>query len=185
MKYFNLFSTSIFLLIFFSLLELHSEIKYEISIVDFPTTLIIGKRDTINGNMNKFIEKVTEAYTEIDQFVRANKLKVSEFPVVINEYWSKEVYYFVSGFQVVDKNNAIPKGNLFYFELPKTKAVKAKVVGPYEEAEKVYEKIYKFINSKGFIAGFITWEEYLNDPQAVKPNEIEYNIYVPFKEKEK
>ncbi|MCA1917814.1 MAG: GyrI-like domain-containing protein [Flavobacterium piscis] len=184
MKNIHLFSSALIAIIVLSFLPLQSKVKSTLSEVDFPSTLVIGKRDTIKGDMSKFVDKVTDAYTEIDQFVRANKVKVKEFPVVINEYWTKDVYYFISGFQVIDKNNAIPKGNLFYFELPKTKAVKAKVTGPYEEAEKVYKKIYQYIYKKHCIPAFITWEEYLNDPKTVKPNEIEYNIYVPFKEKD-
>ncbi len=182
MKYFNFI---VVILIFFNITILNAKIKVDLSITDVKETTVLGVRDTIIGDMSKISEKIAVDYQEISNFVEQNKIRVTGYPIVINVSWTDKIYNFISAFPIDKKKNYKLSGRLLFFGLPETKAVKAKVVGSYEESEVAYKKIFEYIKKKGFIQSQISWEEYINDPASVTPDKIEYNIYVPIKEKEK
>lgn len=56
-------------------------------------------------------------------------------------------------------------------------------IGPYEESDKAYEIILKYIDEKGYKVIWPTFEKYLNDPQTVKPQELQSQIIVPVEKK--
>lgn len=67
-----------------------------------------------------------------------------------------------------------------------TKFKKAAVylhIGPYEQLDKAYMKIMKYINDKGYKMVMPTYDRYLNDPKTVKPEELKTETIVPVEKK--
>jgi effector-binding domain-containing protein len=56
-------------------------------------------------------------------------------------------------------------------------------IGPYEKMEPSYDKMLKFIESKGYKVVFPAYEKYLNNPAEVKPEELKAEIVIPVEKK--
>jgi effector-binding domain-containing protein len=54
-------------------------------------------------------------------------------------------------------------------------------IGPYSEVGSAYDALTKFVADKGFDPTGVAYEFYLNDPQTVKPAELQTQIYFPLK----
>jgi AraC family transcriptional regulator len=55
--------------------------------------------------------------------------------------------------------------------------------GPYEKMNIAYEKVFKFISDSGCKALWPCYDKYLNNPQTVKPEELQTEIIVPVEKK--
>ena len=53
--------------------------------------------------------------------------------------------------------------------------------GPYSEVGSAYDALTKFVAEKGLEPTGVAYEFYLNDPQTVKPAELQTQIYFPLK----
>ncbi len=70
----------------------------------------------------------------------------------------------------------------------KTEFKKAAVylhIGPYENMDKAYEKVFKFIEAEGYEAKWPCFDNFLNDPSTVKAEELKTLVIIPVKKKEK
>ena len=67
-----------------------------------------------------------------------------------------------------------------------TKFKKAAVylhIGPYEEFEQVYAKIFKYISDNGYKVVWPVYDKYFNNPKEVKPEELKTEIIIPVEKK--
>ena len=53
--------------------------------------------------------------------------------------------------------------------------------GPYEEIEKTYTALQKFVQEQGETPQPFMYETYLNDPQTVAPSDLKTEIFFPLK----
>jgi len=56
-------------------------------------------------------------------------------------------------------------------------------IGPYEDLPKAAGKAIKFVETNGYEIVWPTYDRYLNNPQAVKPGELQTELIVPVKKK--
>jgi len=52
---------------------------------------------------------------------------------------------------------------------------------PYEKMDNAYETIFKFTNDKGYEVIWPVFDQYLNNPKQVKPEELKTQIIIPLK----
>jgi effector-binding domain-containing protein len=64
-------------------------------------------------------------------------------------------------------------------KLPAQKVAKTLYVGPYEECESTYKKLYEWIMTKGYKPAGPAMEKYLNDISQVPPESLKTEICVP------
>jgi AraC family transcriptional regulator len=55
--------------------------------------------------------------------------------------------------------------------------------GPYNKLSPVYEKIFKYVEDKGYKILWPVFDRYLNNPKQVKPEELKTEVIVPFEKK--
>ena len=58
-----------------------------------------------------------------------------------------------------------------------------KHIGPYKFLSQAYDKILKHAEANGYKTLWPTYDKYLNNPQQVKPEELETEIIVPLEKK--
>jgi AraC family transcriptional regulator len=56
-------------------------------------------------------------------------------------------------------------------------------IGPYENWDKAYEKIFKYIEDKGYKIIWPLYDKYLNNPKEVKPEELKTKMIIPVEKK--
>jgi AraC family transcriptional regulator len=79
--------------------------------------------------------------------------------------------------------DAVVKESLMVRDLPKTKAVVYLYIGPYENMDKAYDKVFKFAEKNGCEIVWPCYDKYLNNPMEVKPEDLKTEIIVPVKKK--
>lgn len=61
------------------------------------------------------------------------------------------------------------------------KVLKALHVGPYNTVDQTYTKMQEYMKINGLEENGNSWEEYIDDPAEVAPEELKTNIYYPVK----
>ncbi|UZJ39181.1 MULTISPECIES: GyrI-like domain-containing protein [unclassified Prosthecochloris] len=61
---------------------------------------------------------------------------------------------------------------------PSGKAVTSLYIGPYEEAEPVYDALMKWISDNELEATGVAYEIYLNDPALTPPEQLKTQVYL-------
>jgi effector-binding domain-containing protein len=61
---------------------------------------------------------------------------------------------------------------------PSGKAVTSLYIGPYEEAEPVYDALMKWIGDNELEASGVAYEVYLNDPALTPPEQLKTQVYL-------
>jgi len=54
--------------------------------------------------------------------------------------------------------------------------------GPYQKVSSTYKELYYWIKEQGKTPMDVSFEMYMNDPQEVKPAELQTKLYIPFKD---
>jgi AraC family transcriptional regulator len=85
------------------------------------------------------------------------------------------------GFPVA--NDADVKAPLNKKEFKSHKAVVYLHTGPYENLDKSYDKVLKYIEDNGYKVVWPVYDKYINNPQMVKPEELKTEITVPIEKK--
>ena len=57
-------------------------------------------------------------------------------------------------------------------------------IGPYEDLPKAAAKAIKFVETNGLEIVWPTYDRYLNNPQEVKPDELQTELVIPVRKKE-
>lgn len=56
-------------------------------------------------------------------------------------------------------------------------------IGPYENMDKAYDKIFKYVEDNGYKIVWPLYDKYLNNPMEVKPEELKTEMIVPVEKK--
>jgi len=138
--------------------------------------------------------KIGTAYGEIGAFIAANELTVIGMPITItNDFSMKKMTWDFDCAMVIDlgvtaeteMSNSLDalettgriETGLTYFG----KVVKATHIGPNEQSIITYNAIEKYITNNGLEKNGRSWEEYIDDPTLVAPEEVRTFIYFPVK----
>jgi effector-binding domain-containing protein len=121
-----------------------------------------------------------KAYGELFVFIQAKGLVLMGPPMVYYNSWNDKEVDMTLGFPVAGPFHA--EGMFKAFELPSVKAVTIVHVGPYQTLMQSYMAIEQWMKEKGLVPAQFMWEEYLNDPSEVSPQELRTKITWPIKE---
>jgi AraC family transcriptional regulator len=85
------------------------------------------------------------------------------------------------GFPVSKDANVQPP--LKMVEFKKTTAAVYLHIGPHENMDKSYEKIFKYVEDNGYKIVWPVYDKYLNNPMQVKPEELKTEMIIPVEKK--
>ncbi len=158
------------------------EYKYGLSVEQVQPQNILFIADSCGTATEEIGPLFGKAFAEITTYMGVNNIGYAGQPLAISRVWDMEngKYVFDAGMPV-PPNDIQPTGRIRYGMTYSGKAVKAVHVGPYDKSLPVYEEIMKYIKDNALEVNGFSWEVYINDPYAVKPEEIETHIYFPVK----
>ncbi|MDQ1265527.1 MAG: hypothetical protein QG635_678 [Bacteroidota bacterium] len=154
--------------------------KVIMEVVDIKPIHIIYIADSMPvSDMNGISESFARCYGELGKFLNDNSINITAPHIAVTMGYDK-MYSYQAAIPVPEGDYK-PSGRIKYRIIPGGKFVKAVHIGPYEESMSVYEAITKYIKNNNLQINGKTWEEYINDPSSVKPEELITNIYFPVK----
>ena len=74
-----------------------------------------------------------------------------------------------------------PSGRARMSALPEAETATDLYIGPYDGIGDAYARLNEFVQQQGREADTYCWEEYLNDPAEVAPEQLKTRIYIPLK----
>ena len=126
---------------------------------------------------------IGKAYGEIGAFMKSQKLNLAGAPITIDTGASDTGLLFDAAIPI-DKApaKAIAADSGVHVKLTYGgKVLKVALKGPYSQISSTYDKIVAYIAAHGIETNGNSWDEFANDPTAVKESEILTNIYFPIK----
>jgi effector-binding domain-containing protein len=136
---------------------------------------IIVYDSTLYKDMSVFMQK---CMTELAIFMKESKIQPSGPAFTMYENWDTTKYIRMRvGFPVPDEVKE--RGSVSYYLRPGGPALKAVLIGPYEQLYRAHEEIAMyFAEFKLSYSSLPVWEEYVTDP-SVEPdqNKIQTNIF--------
>ena len=118
-----------------------------------------------------------KAYGELFGFIQAKHLTMVGPPIAYYNSWGNEEVDLICAFPVSAPFH--PEGMFKAFELPSVKAAVAVHVGPYPNLMETYVAVEKWMKENGLEPAKFMWEEYLNDPSEVSPDQLRTKIVWP------
>ncbi|NLX47107.1 MAG: GyrI-like domain-containing protein [Euryarchaeota archaeon] len=98
-------------------------------------------------------------------------------PFALYHSWEGEIMDMEVGFPI--KGEGIEAGNVRTIKLPAARAAVATHVGPYENLTDTYNAVMEWMKANGHSPASFMWEEYLNSPQEVPPDQLLTRLYWP------
>ena len=148
------------------------------------TPFTVAYVPTSSGKVGaSFAAAVAKAYGEVGAFMKSQKLNQAGAPITIDTGVSETGYQFDAAIPV-DKSPAKAVAADSRVHVKRTyggKVLKVALKGPYSQISSTYDKIVAYIAAHGIETNGNSWDEFANDPTAVKESEILTNIYFPIK----
>jgi effector-binding domain-containing protein len=120
---------------------------------------------------------MTEAYSEISQFMRLNGLSMSGQPMAITRSWEGGEYQFDAAIPV-DHVPPELSGNIKSGLSPSGIAVRAVHHGAYAQMMPTYTKLSAYISAHGLQQGGVSWEHYVSDPGETDATDTITHVYI-------
>jgi len=139
----------------------------------------LSVRDTINQlSMNNVHGKF---YEEINQFLIAKEMNISEPPLVIYHSWSDTLVDIEVGVPISD-SNMLGNDRIQMNKIEKSNVVTAVHYGAYERLPETYFGINEWMRSHRVVVKGPPWEVYLTDPSIESnPKKWKTAIFFPVK----
>lgn len=152
--------------------------RVSISIVDLDQKYLLAVYGNAKMEGKEIREALDKAFGRLIAYGKDNRIQYSGPPLAITKSYDKESWEFYAAMPFKNvKAKAVE--NIEFMTLPAGKYVRARYRGPYGESELAYGFILKYMKENGLKESGNPFEEYLNDPAEVEPDEILTNIYFP------
>lgn len=125
--------------------------------------------------VSKMSKVLGSIYGEIAEIVTGKGLSFTGMPFVLYYNMDMENLDIEAGFPVGGKLEEV--GRVKPSKLPAGEMATALHTGPYDSLEKTYTALSAFVQEKGREMEDFMWEEYLNSPEEVKPEELQTRIF--------
>ncbi|MCB0402445.1 MAG: GyrI-like domain-containing protein [Flavobacteriales bacterium] len=127
--------------------------------------------------------KIGAAYGEIGALMGIAGVEMTAAPLAITNSFSMEEMSWDFDCAIVA---AMPEGTELSGRIQSGttyagKVVRATHVGPYDQSVATYNAIEAYMKEKGLEENGRSWEEYVDDPSKVSPEELKTYIYFPVK----
>lgn len=157
-----------------------SEVEISIEEVASVPYLYISDQTSFDGDSIK--AKLGSAYGELVAFVQENGIEMAGARrAVTTEFSMEKMFYAFDAGLPVNIEEVETTGRIQYTMTYGGKAVKGIHIGPYEECTSTYDAIMKYIEDNGLEIAGNSWEEYIDDPMEVAPEELRTFIFFPIK----
>jgi effector-binding domain-containing protein len=153
----------------------------ELSVESKPMLFVSESSSLIPDTMSA---KMGAAYGEIMALISVAGLEMSSAPIAITKMFSLEEMRceFDAALIVSDIPEGFSlSGRVQQGETYSGKALKTVHVGPYTSLKTTYDSFIAYIESNGYEINGNSWEEYVDDPTTVAPEEMRTFIYFPIK----
>lgn len=151
-----------------------------ITVVDVKPSLVMGVRRT-----GKY-QIIPQLLMELVHFSQKKGVQIIGPPVFVCHEKCAEEVLKANEEGNADVETAFPvsckmedEGDIKFYQLSGGKMAKIIHKGPYEECNSTYEKLFAWLEEKGYKITGLFREVYPNDPRVVPPEEIITEIYVP------
>ena len=121
-------------------------------------------------------EVFDEGYSSIARYLESKGKAPTGPPFVVYYNMGMDNLEVEFGFPVEEGIDG--EGNIRSSATPSGKAVTSLYIGPYEEAEPVYDALVKWIKDNGLEANGVAYEMYLNDPAETPSDELKTQVYL-------
>jgi effector-binding domain-containing protein len=150
-------------------------------IVEEKPILFIEESSPLNSDTIK--NKIGNAFGEIMALMSVAHIEMVSPPLAITNEFSMSKMLWVFDCALIGE---LPEGTELSGRIKSGttyagKVVKAVHVGPYEQSIITYNAIEKYISNNKLEKNGRVWEEYIDDPTIVDPEELRTNIYFPVK----
>ncbi len=127
--------------------------------------------------------KIGAAYGEIGALLGANEIEPVGMPISITNEFSMEkmIWVFDCAMRVESTEGIELTGRVKAGTTYAGKVVKGVHVGAYDQSPITYNAITKYLTENGLEQNGRSWEEYVDDPGEVAPEEVRTFIYFPVK----
>lgn len=177
--------------------RLDSVIQADLKVKAIENAFRLGKIETITLDNQHFIGYPVKAKTDdlegmmqlfstympkVGQYAAANNISSDDMlPAAVYKSWDMETgeTEFLIGLILKDKLN--PDKGMETITLPKGNALKLSKYGYYGNGDmEAHEAIAKHLNENN-IESSLVWETYVNDPETVKRQDVQTDIYYAIK----
>lgn len=152
------------------------EMEVESKSILFVNEKVSLTQDDVSG-------KIGAAYGEIGALMGVAGVEMTSSPLAITNAFSLEEMTWDFDCAIVAE---MPEGTELSGRIQSDttyagKVVRATHVGPYEQSVVTYNAIDAYIKEKGLEQNGRSWEEYIDDPTEVAPEELKTYVYFPIK----
>jgi len=98
-------------------------------------------------------------------------------PFALYHSWEGDIMDMEVGFPIEGKG--IEDGNVQTIVLPAVRAAVTMHIGPYDKLTDTYNLMTEWMKNNGHEPASFMWEEYLNSPQEVPPDQLMTRLYWP------
>ncbi|MGA2296734.1 MAG: GyrI-like domain-containing protein [FCB group bacterium] len=149
-----------------------------ISITNINPQTILFIPDSIKMDPSAISMTYGNDLAEINGFIQKNKIVCTGPPLAIALGMDNNTYSFDAGIPIMSANIK-PEGRIKIGTTPSGKVLLAIQTGPYQQAKYSYQIILNYMKENNLKVRGHSWESYVNDPGAVKPDEILTYVYFP------
>lgn len=153
----------------------------EENVEGYPILYVSESASIVTGEIG---QKIGEAYGEIMALIGVANLEMVGMPINITRKFSLEdmVCDFDPALRVAELPEDLElSGRIQKGESYSGKAMKIVHVGDYSNLKGTYDSIMAYIEENGIELNGDSWEEYVDDPTTVSPEEVRTFIYFPVK----
>ncbi len=121
-------------------------------------------------------EVFDQGYTSIAGYLESKGKEPQGPPFVL--YYNMQMDNLEVEFGFPVEEGISGEGNIRSTSTPSGKAAGCLYIGPYEEAEPVYDALIKWIGDNGQEATGVAYEIYLSDPTVTPPEQLKTQVYL-------
>lgn len=121
---------------------------------------------------------LTEAYSKLGEFIKANGIAMQGAPLTITTSYDASGWKFDAAIPV-DRNDAVPDGDIKAGETYAGKALQFMHVGPYDKIGDTKQKAYAWLAVQGYKPKDRLIEEYISDPGNTPPEQLQTRLVIP------
>jgi len=159
--------------------EVHLSSLSPIEIVDLPA--INAMAGLTSGSMNEIMGNIEGIFNNVQEVIADQGLTIAGSPFGYYFNYNPNDNTTSAYFGVPVQGTGKAAEDVVFISLPATKAVKATHTGVYEDFEKSYPAIMKYIQENNLDATWEAFEFYSNDPMSTLPPFLKTDIYMTLK----
>ncbi len=153
--------------------------SYQVELKDQPAQSVLSVRT--RSSVDQLPKVFGKVYGEIMQYLGAMGEQPAGPPFAAYHNMDMQNLDIEVGFPVAKR--LADKGEIQAGEIPGGKFASCLYVGPYADCGAAYEAVNKFIVEKGYAPTGVSYEYFLNDPNATPHEEPQTLIVFPLKAK--